>query len=64
MTFIQIIKPLLALFSLLIGSSALASIYSSYSPLAHPKPLLIITAVVLILGVLAFIQKNLSKSSI
>jgi uncharacterized protein (DUF58 family) len=53
------IKSLLALFTLLIGSSALASIYSSYSPLTHLKPLSIIVSVTLILGFLSFFQKNL-----
>ena len=49
---------LLALFSLLVGSSALASIYSSYSPLTHLKPLIIIVSIALILGLLSILQKN------
>lgn len=59
MQFLHPIKSLLALFILLIGSSALASIYSSYSPLTHLKPLSIIISVTLILGSLSFFQKNL-----
>lgn len=59
MQFLHPIKSLLALFILLIGSSALASIYSSYSPLTHLKPLSIIISVTLILGFLSFFQKNL-----
>jgi len=58
MSTLKLIKSALTLFVLLITSSALASIYSSYSPLIHPKPLLIITSVTIILGVLSFIQKN------
>jgi len=54
---LQLIKSTLTLFALLVASSALASIYSSYSPLIHPKPLLIITSVTVILGVLSFFQK-------
>jgi len=53
----QLIKSTLTLFALLVASSALASIYSSYSPLTHPKPLLIITSVTVILGALSFFQK-------
>ena len=54
---LQLIKSTLTLFALLVASSALASIYSSYSPLIHPKPLLIITSVTVILGALSFFQK-------
>lgn len=54
---LHLIKSVLALFTLLAASSALASIYSSYSPLIHPKSLLIITSVTLILGLLSFFQK-------
>jgi hypothetical protein len=55
---LHLIKPLLALFTLLAASSALASIYSSYSPLVHLKPLIIIVSVAVILGLLSFSQKN------
>jgi hypothetical protein len=58
MNILHLIKPLLALFTLLVASSALASIYSSYSPLVHLKPLVIIVSVTLILGLLSFSQKN------
>ncbi len=54
---LRLIKSTLTLFALLVASSTLASIYSSYSPLIHPKPLLIITSVTVILGVLSFFQK-------
>jgi hypothetical protein len=54
---LQLIKSTLTLFALLVASSALASIYSSYSPLIHPKPLLIIASVTVILGALSFFQK-------
>jgi hypothetical protein len=59
MKVLRLIKSLLALSILLIGSSALASIYSSYSPLTHLKPLSIIVSVTLILGFLSFLQKNI-----
>jgi len=58
---LRLIKSLLALSILLAGSSALASIYSSYSPLIHLKPLSIIVSVTLILGFLSFFQKNTHK---
>ncbi|HIL03041.1 MAG TPA: hypothetical protein EYG05_01040 [Candidatus Thioglobus autotrophicus] len=58
MRVLRLIKSLLALSMLLAGSSALASIYSSYSPLTHLKPLSIIVSVTLILGLLSFFQKN------
>ncbi len=54
---LRLIKSALALFALLAASSALASIYSSYSPLIHLKPLLIIVSVTIVLGVLSFFQK-------
>jgi len=58
MKILQLIKSTSALFALLITSSALASIYSSYSPLIHIKPLIIIVSVTIILGALSFLQKN------
>jgi len=61
MKVLRLIKPLSALFMLLVGSSSLASIYSSYSPLTHLKPLSIIVSVTLILGFLSFFQKNTYK---
>lgn len=60
---LRLIKSLLALSILLIGSSALASIYSSYSPLIHFKSLSIIISVTLILGFLSFLSKNSYTSS-
>jgi len=54
---LRLIKSALTLFALLTASSALASIYSSYSPLVHLKLLLIITSVTLVLGLLSFFQK-------
>lgn len=55
---LQLIKSTLTLFALLVASSALASIYSSYSPLTHLKPLSIIASVTLILGLLSFFSKK------
>lgn len=63
MQVLHLIKSPLTLSILLIGSSALASISSSYSSLIHLKPLSIIISVTLILGFLSFLQKNIHIDS-
>ena len=56
---LTIIKPLMALFVLLLTSKSIAAVYTNYLPTVDTRGLSIIISVVMILGLMAFKNKHL-----